>query len=539
MRRRRAFLAAGNCAELADCLDVDSGDDDDTGDDDVPPDAFKCSDLGLSEREFVDAEDDAALYATAADFTVPTTNGDWNFKEHWTGCETYLFIQDRPRQTSGWPIPLWDRDVDTFLDRLPDNAHVFFVTIWPEEADREEALAAMMETVDAYLEKLTQDERDRWWHRIHYVTDAASALDGWLGEIMTNPSWGVGIDRFQRVRYIGSYADYSRYDSNKGWFAPNLAMAANEPVYYNFESDRDERMTAEGAEVVTLFDGDELSDPGWAGARGYAEVALPDDMDSFDALELDLYLGCVGTGEYGTCPAWDYIVELYLCDKDDPDTCDMEIGRWITTYHREGRWAHDISAMLPLLADGGTRRFAFYTQQPYEVRLDLRFYERAKGPRPVETTYLFSGGAFDANYNTDRDPVVVSIPEDAAKVELAVVISGHGQVSPGNCAEFCKTTHHFYVNGEENVVEFPEAGTNTGCMDQVADGAVPNQYGTWWYGRSGWCPGKEVPMRMIDVTAQVTPGGDATFEYEGLYGGDAYTGSGADIRLDSWVVVSK
>ena len=49
--------------------------------------------------------------------------------------------------------------------------------------------------------------------------------------IMLNPGWGAGIDRFQRVRYIGSYADYSRYDSGRGWFAPNLSMAANEAVY--------------------------------------------------------------------------------------------------------------------------------------------------------------------------------------------------------------------------------------------------------------------------------------------------------------------
>ena len=93
------------------------------------------------------------------------------------------------------------------------------------------------------------------------------------------------------------------------------------------------------------------------------------------------------------------------------------------------------------------------------------------------------------------------------------------------------TTHHFFVNGTENVRSFTIAGTNTGCMDQTGEGTVPNQYGTWWYGRSGWCPGKEVQMVMIDITDQVT-GGENTIEYQGLYRGEDYTGS-ASIVMSS------
>src|SRR5207302_4969362 len=45
-----------------------------------------------------------------------------------------------------------------------------------------------------------------------------------------------------------------------------------------------------------------------------------------------------------------------------------EIGRWITTYHREGRWVTDASGMLALLHSGGMRRFRFAANpQPAKI----------------------------------------------------------------------------------------------------------------------------------------------------------------------------
>jgi hypothetical protein len=293
--------------------------------------------------------------------------------------------------------------------------------------------------------------------------------------------------------------------------------------------------------VVEAFKGEVLSDPGWAGTRGTVEVALPDAtaMAAFDTLELDLTLACNGTGEYGTCPAWDYIVNLYLCDRDAPDQCDVELGRWITTYHRWGRWVHDVSPLLPLLKDGGTRRLAFYTQQAYRVGLSLRLSNAGRATVPSEATPLFSGGDFGPAYNDGRLPRTVPIPADAKRVTLAITVTGHGGAQPGNCAEFCSPDHHFSVNGNDHVVQFTEPGDPEGCMRQTAQGTVPNQYGTWWYGRDGWCPGREVPMQVIDVTDDVTPGQDATFEYRGFYQGAPYPSGGASIVLASWLVVER
>ncbi len=584
-----------------------------------------CDHLGLERRELVTGLEPVQIIdAQVPAFTVATTEGDWSLEEHWTGCETYLFLQDEPDQNRGWPTQAWERDHADFLENLPLNTHVFFASLDSKSADREVILAELKSDLDDAMTYM--DEERQYWlaDNLHYLTERGYSAPDPMGDAFKSPNWGSAIDRFQRFRYIGSYADLYRYDSNYGWFEPNLSMVANEPRYYNFEAERDLWMQAEDATVVPIFAGEEV--------RGSTTVTveLPDaeTLAGFDTLTLDCTQECLGDGEYGNCPAWDYMAYLYRCSDpvgentasetacqpavgevmgtcvidgvevkdtcredsecavedgstalcsgyeaaidadtlpsqcedpggglrdvdqvcnaegtgyDDPNCgCDTEIGRWITTYHREGRWVYDISAMLPLLSDGGTQTFRYDTTGPYEVLTDLRFSNQGKDARPQTTEYLFSGGTMNSTYNDGREPIEVSIPAEATKVELATVISQHG-ADGNNCGEFCDLCHHFTVDGDSSAAVvhcFPEATATTDCMERVSEGTVPNQYGTWWYGRAGWCPGKEVPTVMADITDQVTPGQTHSITYDGLTpSGNAYDGS-ANIRMRSWLVIS-
>ncbi|MDP6934561.1 MAG: hypothetical protein QGG40_16680, partial [Myxococcota bacterium] len=511
-----------------------------------------CHD-GVESRAWQDAQDDDALYATVADITIETTEGDWNLSESWTGCDVHLFVQDEPNQASGWPTDLWDRDVDDLFDALPENVHIFFVSTDSQTDDREEIIATMQEEVAEVLADLSSEEQEHWQARVHFTLDRDRKLDGWLGDTLQSPGWGTAIDRFQRIRYIGSYADYDRYNSSYGWFEPNLSMVANEAVHYNFEAVREAGIEADGATVVNIFEESYVS------GNVYAEVELPDaeTMAGFDTLTLDLYMGCDGEGEYGDCPAWDYMAYLFQCDLPDaenpyPDEscqpyvaevmgechadgvasgtecreasdcgtqrnsdsgaasdtagagtdsgtgssdsgsedsgtteeavdwtcegyevaieadtltgtcttplgeteeetygcneegtgyddlecdCDTELGRWITTYHREGRWVHDVSGLLPMLEAGGSQRYRFNTTGPYLLDLDLRLSDQGKSERPEELTFLFSGGYIGPSYNEGYEALEIEVPAEATRVELATVISGHGMADPGNCAE--------------------------------------------------------------------------------------------------------
>jgi hypothetical protein len=136
-------------------------------------------------------------------------------------------------------------------------------------------------------------------------------------------------------------------------------------------------------------------------------------------------------------------------------------------------------------------------------------------------------------------------PAGTTKVELVTMITGHGfGKDADNCAEFCNHTHHFDINGEEFVKTHPAADDSDGCKEQVDLGVVPNQFGTWPFGRAGWCPGLEVAPWVVDVTAAVDLEGPNTVSYRALLEGNEYVprnqadGFNPNITMSSWLVFS-
>eukprot|EP00730_Choanoeca_flexa_P007592 TRINITY_DN12354_c0_g2_i4.p1 TRINITY_DN12354_c0_g2~~TRINITY_DN12354_c0_g2_i4.p1 ORF type:complete len:626 (+),score=124.04 TRINITY_DN12354_c0_g2_i4:185-2062(+) len=249
----------------------------------------------------------------------------------------------------------------------------------------------------------------------------------------------------------------------------------------------------------------------------YPIAALTD----YTTVELDMALSCPGNMD-SDCATWDRTVHLYGCCHSDPspsdDGCSVELGRWISPFRRRvGRWLTDISTLKPLLNDSYCT-FHLTTDpwaQPWVVSLNLR-YSKQTGDKAVATHPLFEGGVFNASYN-DRHPVDIElVNKDANKVVLEAVITGHGSDNNG-CGEFCPTSHHFVINGDEYMVNFTEAGTPFGCADKAIEGAEPNEHGTWYYGRNGWCDGMNVRPWQVDVTASATKKHPVTVSYYGWY----------------------
>ena len=254
---------------------------------------------------------------------------------------------------------------------------------------------------------------------------------------------------------------------------------------------------------------------------------------------MDLEHACDPTrDEFGNCDAWDAIQTLFVCDEADPESCDdLELARYITTYHREGRWLADASPMLPFLRSGGERRFHLQgARGGHFVSARLLFANTGKGTAPLAIERLWEGGSFDENYDANHPPIEVAVPADATKAELVVVLSGHGFGNDPNCAEFCDHQHTFTVGSASYTADHPNMGDQEGCLKQVDQGTVPNQSGTWWFERSSWCPGKQVDPWVFDITEQVTPGEPFTISYDTNYGEGVF---GGNILLRSWVSFSR
>jgi len=503
-----------------------------------------CEVLGLDARPLdQDGPFGTLRHDLADDFAVTELDGStWRLSERWSGCESYTFIPSGRVVSANDDSSIWNHDVDALIAASPQNAHYFFVaTRDPAEAEAE--LTAMQARVDEAVAALEPDQAAWWSGHLHVVAEHRSQLDGWLGTMLNGlGSAGFGIDRFQRLRLLGSFADVTRFNnllaSQNEWpWEANLAYAAYEAQHWEYEKSRQDALDAESATVVTPWDGEVLSEI----VETTIDLPSAAEMAAFDTFEIDLTMDCPDPegGEFGNCGAWDYLSHIYLLD-DDGVTW-LEIARFITTYHREGRYLVDATPMLVHLLDGGQRQIRFevsppWNPQAYLTKMDFRFSTQGRAEKPREATFLFAGGDFNSTYNDAYAPVDVPIPATATKVELWAIITGHGGAT-NNCAEFCNHQHAFTVGSSTYTKVHDVAGTDQGCMPEVDDGMVPNQGGTWWFGRGGWCPGQQVDPWVMDVTGDVTPGQPVTVSYQGLFNGTTPPDDAGNIVMTSYLVV--
>ncbi|XP_015256286.1 PREDICTED: uncharacterized protein LOC107101757 isoform X2 [Cyprinodon variegatus] len=327
-----------------------------------------------------------------------------------------------------------------------------------------------------------------------------------------SPNFFIGIDQ------QGALAEM-------GWFLyPSFSFVNWQAQWFEFSAGLQNKLQSP-AKVIPVFD--QVTMQGDKGA--VATVDLPSDLGNFDMLELDASLSCPGKRD-SSCAQWDHTVQLYVCCDQLSQYCNTELGRWITAFRRgTGHWLTDVSPLIPLL-DSNKCTFTMKTvpwAMPWVVSLNLRFSARnqtgegLENLRPFKVTPLYSGGTFDKDYNKRYQPMKFAIPSSTKKVELFAVITGHGSDENG-CGEFCVTSHHFLINAiYNNSQKFDSAGTALGCTLRVKEGAVPNEHGTWLYGRGGWCDGLQVDPLRIDVSKQVNMSDfeSNTVVYFGLFNG--------------------
>jgi len=323
-------------------------------------------------------------------------------------------------------------------------------------------------------------------------------------------------------------------------------------------------LTLPGARLVPVFQRAEMK-----GHQGVVRnVTMPSRAELAEQgrsrIELDVSLGCEGPLDE-SCPAWDRVLSLHACCRDAGSAagaCDrFELGRWITPFRRGvGRWTTDVSPLAAALIPWEStvcelQMTTDWWAKAWYPSLTLRFVEPQPDRAPAAaasaaagvarppvsswglsngTTFLFSGGSFNASYNDNRS-LTVDRPPWATRAALYTVITGHGSDNNG-CGEFCSTEHIFAVNGANRSVAFDDAGDFWGSTYSVVEGTIPSQHGTWAFGRDGWYDGNKVRPWVVDVSDLVTASSEVT--YMGLFQGHTPhpTADGAVIIMSSWLV---
>ncbi len=549
---------------------------------------------------FVEVDERSLAVRAVSDnvrFPCGTHDHEYSLRDEWNGEENHVFIQTfSPGTMELWnsdvgemlewsPLNVhyffvsgrsaWESDhegmqarIDAALDELGDD-----------EADHWRPRLHVASENRSDVGGLVRDVLTQWTN-----SNALEGSKGW--------SWqGFGIDRFQRLREIGLtriVADPPR--PNQLWFI------AHNPRHYNFEYEREVELAANPADlVVPLWTGEQV---GGGGRDFVAELPPGPELAEYDTLEIDLTMGCPEGGADRNCWEWDYRAHMVACEaatEPPPKTacryevrdeagdvvtpaetaacpcnkprggtverertcravtdeegaivgsewtdcacrCDGEMARWITSYHRHGRWVTDITPSLALIQGGGLQRFRFQTSYNYALSANLRLSKRGAATRPFAYLRLWGGGGFGGGYNDGHQPIEFEVPEGTARAEIVAWITGHGFAGDAeNCAEFCPHHHHFTVNGgTQHVQAFDEADDWLGCIEQIDDGALPNQYGTWYLGRGGWCPGMDVRPFRADVTADLTDGVNLA-EYRATLRGNDPSNHGS-IWMTSYIV---
>ena len=484
---------------------------------------------------------------TVPQFSFPTLNGSFNFRDRWTGHDVYFFMFKYTDSSGNNNAATWGQNPGKFIRNLPENTQLFYGSF--DNSYHNDVIQQR----NAVLAGLTASEEAYWDDRIHYIDIDASNLGGGIGNMISsfNSPFFMGIDRFQLARETGSLYAWTT-QSNDPY---HLSF---EPNQWNAEFPTKIRQQDPAVHAVSIMDFQRHTG-GWS--SGYSSFSnatfdLPQSLSSYDTLEVYHEHACYertnryqkSDGTYGGCHEWDYLAYMYVCDADNDTICNTEMVRWITTYGREGMWLTDISPYLFMLADGEERRFKYAGANKGDLTVTFLFSDWGSGQRAVNGTYAFSGGQFDGTYNNESKynrQLNFTVPTDATSVEIVATITGHGfNQDSANCAEFCDHEHH-YTMGQHHTYEWhPIVYSSEGCENEVNNGVVANQFGSWPFGRAGWCAGQDVKQWTYDISDWVDNSSNNTnhMVYRGYYNGQEYVPSdgigngGRNIRAVVWIV---
>ncbi len=246
-------------------------------------------------------------------------------------------------------------------------------------------------------------------------------------------------------------------------------------------------------QVTTLthpaFDGVWIS-PEHTLAEG--SFVFPSYVGTFNPITLHLTVTCPDAG----CEPWDRIGYI---EARDPSGKWVEVLRYITPYGVPCDHLIDVTDYASIFQGIVDMRFYIETYQNGLITdVDLTFTEGQPSFDYSRVDVIWRGAYPFGDYSNLQpvEPVTWNFPTGTQGARLKIISTGHnwGELNTGNAAEFYNATHHIFVNGTSAF----EQNLWVDCNPNP-DGCMP-QNGTWYYNRSGWCPGSISHVYDYDLT---------------------------------------
>ncbi|MCB0820723.1 MAG: hypothetical protein KDC13_08875, partial [Bacteroidetes bacterium] len=242
------------------------------------------------------------------------------------------------------------------------------------------------------------------------------------------------------------------------------------------------------------------------------------------------------------CGEWDYLDYIFLRRKGgvNAESENLEIARFITPYGNSfnsswsADWEIDITEWEQLLRDSIEIE---YVHGGYEtnvgkgwlINLSFNFIEGTPARELIKVNRLWNGSF---SYGNESNPInsqlqdqTITLQPETKSYSFRICQSGHGNVAPDGCSEFCPKTRTLFNNGNE-------FDTRLVWRDDCGLNAVFPQAGTWIYDRGNWCPGQMVFADAFEFSSE---GGEAIttrMQMQDFVG----TSGGANYRIESQLI---
>ena len=254
-------------------------------------------------------------------------------------------------------------------------------------------------------------------------------------------------------------------------------------------------------DIVTM-NGDLVCDPTHHSARG--EYPMPSHVGAFKEIMAHYDHTCVN----GNCDSYDRVGGVKIRNYRGEW---VELFRYITPFGMQCEDDVDVSDYTSQLQ--GLVEIEFYMESwggsGYDPTLIFSFTKGTPDYLYADVDEIWFGTYAFGDYSNQQPVPVVNytFSDQAEAAILKLTTTGHNWSSgtantynTGNAAEFYEATHHVVVNGQNKYDQHLWRTCNpnpAGCNDQ---------YGTWIYPRSGWCPGSIGMVWNFDLSEYLAAG---------------------------------